>query len=247
MMSKYPASDVQHMQMVSEALRPVIAYSLPLGLFKQADLDKFASLMTRRAKEACGLVWGTRTGWALLDRSFGGLGAVDIQETAGVCNTERIINDLQDGGSLGRMARGMLYALTDPHRYRKRKSEGGVYFHQLYQMVGLVGSGFELEGTFEDMYQGRVIKGTSSDMEITFGQGFGRGGMEEYMPLWFELGIPGPGTLVAPVRIGKEKGVRRLITALNFQKEHGSVGRWVGKAGGKTTQAQTLALKETVP
>ena len=46
-MARLPATDVQGMQMIAEALRPVIAYSLPLGLFTQEDLNKFASLMTQ--------------------------------------------------------------------------------------------------------------------------------------------------------------------------------------------------------
>ena len=107
-MARLPATDVRRMHMIAEAPRPVIAYSPPLGLFTQEDLDKFAGLMTQGAKEACGLVIWTRTGWALLDRSLGGLGAVDIHEVAGACNTERLANDLQDGGSLARMAGGCL-------------------------------------------------------------------------------------------------------------------------------------------
>jgi hypothetical protein len=175
-MARLPATDVQGMQMIAEALRPVIAYSLPLGLFTQEDLNKFASLMTQGAKEACELMIGTRTGLARLDRAHGGLGAVDIHEVAGASDTERLLNDLQDGGSLGRMARGMLDALTNPDRYRRRKSQGGVHYHQLYQMVGLANSGFKLEGTLKDIYQGQIIR-DSSDMEVTFGLGFGIDGM----------------------------------------------------------------------
>ena len=81
--------------------------------------------MPNRAKEACELMIGTRTGWALLDRAHGGLGAVDIHEVAGASDTERLLNDLQDGGSLGRMARGMLDALTKPDRYRRTSQGGG--------------------------------------------------------------------------------------------------------------------------
>jgi hypothetical protein len=93
-----------------------------LGLFTQEDLDKFAGLMTHGAKDACGLMIGTRTGWALLDRTLGGLGAVDIHEVAGACDTDRLVNDLQGGGSFGRMARGMPDAMTNPDRFRERKS-----------------------------------------------------------------------------------------------------------------------------
>jgi hypothetical protein len=98
-------------------------------------------------------------------------------------------------------------------------------------------------GTLTDIYQGRVVKGVSSDMAVTFGQGFGRNEMDEYMPLWFELGIPGPDALVSPVRIGREKGTRGLISVSNFQKEYGSVGNWKRKAVGKPTQVHTQALK----
>ena len=41
-MARLPTTDVQGMQMIAEALRPGIAYSLPLGLFTQQDLGKFA-------------------------------------------------------------------------------------------------------------------------------------------------------------------------------------------------------------
>ena len=57
-MARLPATDVQGMHMIAEALRPVIAYSLPLGLFTQRDMDKFAVLMTRGGK---GSMWSR--GW----------------------------------------------------------------------------------------------------------------------------------------------------------------------------------------
>ena len=71
----------------------------------------------------------------------------------------------------------------------ERKSQGGIHYHQLYQLAGLAGSGLNLEGTITDICQGRVMKGVSSDMEVTFGKGFGRNEMEEVMPMWFELGV----------------------------------------------------------
>jgi hypothetical protein len=235
------------MQMIAEALRPVIAYSLPLGLFTQEDLDTFAGLMTRGVKEACGLMVGTRTGWALLDRTLGGLGAVDIHEIAGACDTYRLVNDLQDGDNLGRMARGMLDALTNPDRFMERKSQGWIDYHQLYQLAGLAGNGLMLEGTLKDIFQEMVVEGTSGDMEVTFGQSFGKSRMERYMPLWFELGIPGPGALVSPVRIGREGGGRELMSVPNFQKEYGTVGKWCRKAGGEDDPGPYLSSKATIP
>jgi hypothetical protein len=116
-------------------------------------------------------------------------------------------------------------------------------------LVGLANSGFKLEGTLKDIHQGRILPKRqggqvfSSDMEVTFGLGFGIDGMEKYMPLWFELDIPGPGTLVAPVRRGHKEGTRELISVSSFQKEYGTPGKWRRKAIGKTTQVQTLALK----
>ncbi len=87
------------------------------------------------------------------------------------------------------------------------------------------------------------MKGVSSDMAVTFGQGFGRNEMDEYMPLWFELGIPGPGALVAPVKIERAKGARELISVSNFQKEYDTVGKWKRKAWEQMTQVQSLARK----
>jgi hypothetical protein len=109
-------------------------------------------------------------------------------------------------------------------------------------LVGLANSGFKLEGTLKDIHQGQILR-DSSDMEVTFGLGFGIDGMEKYMPLWFELDIPGPGALVAPVRVGHKEGTRQLISVSSFQKEYGTAGKGKRKAIGKTTQVQTLALK----
>ena len=67
--------------------------------------------------------------------------------------------------------------------------------------------------------------------------------MDTYMPLWVELDIPGPGALVAPVRVGHNEGTRELISVSSFQKEYGTAGKGRRKAIGKTTQVQTLALK----
>jgi hypothetical protein len=64
------------------------------------------------------------------------------------------------------------------------KSQGGIHYHQLYQLAGLVGNGLiKLEGTLKDILQGMVLKGVYKDMEVTFGQGFGRNDMERYIPL----------------------------------------------------------------
>jgi hypothetical protein len=138
---------------------------------------------------------------------------------------------------------GVLDALINPDRFIEMKSQGGIHYHQLHQLAGLASNGLVLEGTLKDIFQGMVLKGTSEVMEVTFGQGFGRNNMERYMPLWFELGISGPGALVSPVRMGREGGVRELVSVMNFHKEHGTTGRWNRKAGGKTTQVQTQALK----
>ena len=144
---------------------------------------------------------------------------MDIIEVAGACATERMLADLIDEGSLGNMARGMLIALTDPGRYKERKRKGGVHYHQLYQLSVLGGNGLKLEGTIQNLHHGRFIKGYSGDMEVSFGQGFGATQMERYMPLWFELGISGPGALVSPLGGRRAGAARELISVSSFQRE----------------------------
>jgi hypothetical protein len=43
--------------------------------------------------------------------------------------------------------------------------------------------------------------------------------------------------------MGREGGVRELMSVTSFQKEYGTTGKWSRKAGGETTQVQTQALK----
>jgi hypothetical protein len=232
--------------MASEAIRPFLAYSAPLGIYKEAHVEKFATLLLRMAKDACGLHKSTRGAWAQLDRSRGGMGAVDMEEvvTAGVA--DRLIADLSDDGGLGLQARGMLVALTDPLRYSDRKRLGGVYYHQLYQLARLAKCGLTLEGMAGNLHCGRALRYgpvKSVIKEIQFGRGFGAGSMEKYMPLWFELGMADPGCLVEPGVVGR---AARLVSVSEFQRrvEPYAVGAPRSPQTRAPTQAQVRTLKK---
>jgi hypothetical protein len=78
----YTTTDVQGMQMAAEAIKPVLAYSVPLGIYTEAHVGKCASLAWSIVNTSCGFPVSTRNAWALLDRMMGGLGAVDITQVA---------------------------------------------------------------------------------------------------------------------------------------------------------------------
>jgi hypothetical protein len=241
-LAAHPASDVQAMQMASEAIKPALAYSAPLGIYKAAHLDKFATLLLRMAKDACGLHKSTRGAWAQLDRTRGGMGAVDMEEVATTEVANRLIADLSDEGGLGLQARGMLDALTDPSRFSKRKQTGGVYYHQLYQLARIAKCGLTLEGMGDKLMNGRFVDTFTTVKEIQFGLGFGTDCMEKYMPLWFEMGMTDPGCLVEP---GLVHRAARFVSITDFQKRVEPYHRGATQTAQtkRPTQAQVRALK----
>ena len=92
-----------------------------------------------------------------------------------------------------------------------------------------------------------LLEGTSWDMEITFGQGFGKNRMERYMPLWFELGIPGPGALVSPVRIGREGGQKRTYVSDELPEGVRHSGEMEREGRGEGDPGPDLSSKAAVP
>jgi hypothetical protein len=56
--------------------------------------------------------------------------------------------------------------------------------------------------------------------EVTFGQGFGTTRMGQYMPMWFELGIPDPGSLMSPMTVMRD--THRLVSAFGCKRAYGA-------------------------
>ena len=83
-----------------------MAYSLPLGIYTGKQLAKFASLITSSTKRYCGLPVSTMTMWSTLDRALAGLGGVDLLEVASTRMATRLLDNLDDHGDLGLVARG---------------------------------------------------------------------------------------------------------------------------------------------
>ena len=184
-----PASDTQAMTMIAEVVAPVVAYSSPLGIYDRCMRKEMAGLLMKGAKGACGVPNSADGAWALLDREDGGLGAVDVHETVVRGVADRLIESLSDEGCLGLMARRLLVALLDQTQYVAAKKSGKVRFHQIMQIANLAKEGFNLGGKLKDLWMGMGVENTSEVRVVEMGGELRGVYAEEYMPLWFELGI----------------------------------------------------------
>ena len=135
--------------------------------------------------------------------------------------TTRLLDDLDDGGDLGRVARGAIAEHTRRGTGGKcfgtvSSRTSGVHYHQLYQLVAIAKGGGKLGGVLEGTVWGSIV-GSTTETEVIVGRGFGVDLMEATDPLWHKLGI-------GDIREIVEPGSQRLISAKSLRMRHKGAG-----------------------
>ena len=103
-------SPKQILQYIQSSIRPMIAYSLSLGIYTAYDIQILDSILARIAKKAMGLPISTPTAMTLKERKNAGVGVTSLMVDYLQVNAACMTNAFNDPGPLGKSIKALLRA-----------------------------------------------------------------------------------------------------------------------------------------